>query len=315
MIDIPAEPPRLRHNRELLAAMKPMESRYPQAADQVERIPLDTSKLPPFAYNPSIARINGKTWMSFRYHFGADYRTRIAMSQIVDGIAQSPQDLPMTGYSLEDARLFTFHGETWISWVESNFEGQASPKSIVKYAQLEHGFKLGRIYQVKAGDNDFSGMQKNWCFFESDENLFCVYRSEPDYCVFQIQGDTVINEYKTLSRRWPYGPIRGGNIVGYGDKLLRFFHSRTEFGSTKRETRYYVGAALMERVPPFSVLKVSQRPIIYGSELPKYDCFHFKPGVVFPTGALNDARGWIVSVGINDAACHLIRAWENDLNL
>ena len=43
-------------------------SRYPRISEQVELIPLDTTLLPPRAYNPSLCRVNGKLLMSYRYH-------------------------------------------------------------------------------------------------------------------------------------------------------------------------------------------------------------------------------------------------------
>ena len=315
-------PPRMKHNRELCEkymADNGVTSRYPAVTEQVETLPLDTSSLPPFAYNPSICKVNGKLCLSYRYHFDGDARTRLGIATIVDGAATNPKDLefstPAKGNSMEDARLFRFHGETSVSWVESTLEAGKLPRCVVKYGHFESGHKVGRSFQVKGGSNDGTSMEKNWAFFESEENLFSIYASQPGQVVLQIQGETIINEYKTPEARWPYGVIRGGNIVPYDGKLLRFFHSRTDLGLGRLEPRYYVGACLMDAKPPFKVLAISKKPIIYGSELLRYPIHHFKENVVFPCGAMVDGDAFILSLGINDSACLLAKIKPVALNL
>lgn len=317
-----AEPPRLRHNRELASAYikaSGVVNRYPPVSEQVECLPLDASRLPLFSYNPSIAKVNGKVAMTYRYHHSGTRQTRLGIAAIANGAATNPKDLqcdsPAFGNSFEDARLFRFHGETSMSWCESIIVPGKRPRCVVRYGHMDEVGKLARAYQVKYNGNDGTMMEKNWCFFESDENLFAVYLGEPDHLVAQIQGETVINEYKTPMLRWPYGLIRGGSVVVYDEKLLRFFHSRTDFGPVGYEPRYYVGACLMEYRPPFKVLAVSKKPIIYGSESPRYDVFHFKPNVVFPGGVMADGDSFLLALGINDAACAIVRIKPEQLNL
>jgi predicted GH43/DUF377 family glycosyl hydrolase len=294
-----------------------MTSRYPKASEQLPTLPLNADVLPAFSYNPSIGKFNGRTVMTYRYHLGGK-NTRLGIATLKDGRLEDPKDIPLEGHSLEDARLFQFHGEPWVSWVESDIGKESEPHCIVKYGKVEHGPKISDIHQVKVGANDGRHMEKNWCFFESDENLFCVYRADKDYTVLQIQGDTIINEYKGPAALWPYGAIRGGCIVTSDDKLLRFFHSRTETGSSTFESRYFIGALLMERRPPFTVLGVSRKPILYGSEIDNLKVkdrpHHWKANVVFPGGAIEHNGGWLVAVGVNDSQFALSRVTQDDLN-
>jgi hypothetical protein len=316
------ESPSTAHNRALCAnflAKAKVYSRYPRVSERAECTLLDKAGLPPFAYNPSVFQSARGMWMAYRYHFSGDFRTRLGIITI--GQEPKAQDLPLSGHSQEDARLFSFHGETWMSWVESTFNGQSNPTSVVRYAQLEDGWKISRIYEPAKHVNDGKGMQKNWCFFESDENLFCIYDSWPQQIVFQIQGDTVVNEYKTDGVRWPYGLIRGGNIVPHDGKLLRFFHSKTLQGISGREERYFVGCCLLEPKPPFAMLAVSGKPIVYGSEIDdlkpseRKACHHWKRNVVFPCGAIADGENFILSVGVNDSAGLLVKIKPEQLNL
>lgn len=323
---MPDESPSLAHNRKLLTAYmatSKVYSRYPKVSEQLPCLPLDTAKLPPFSYNPSIIKTYDQTWLTYRYHFAGDARTKLSLSILCaeDGftgtVIGTPRDLPLTGNSLEDARLFSLHGENWMSWVESNFIGQANPKCVVKYAQLEPGLKINRIFQIKAGSNDGLAIEKNWVFFASDDNLFCLWKS--DQIIWHIHGDTVVGEESAPGPRWPYGEPRGDCIIPYDGKLIRFFHSslRNEIGPVPH--RYYVGACLMEARPPFKVLAVSKKPILYGSEVDNLKRserpFHWKANVIFPGGAVQDGDGWILAVGVNDAACALVKVKPENLNL
>jgi hypothetical protein len=172
------------------------------------------------------------------------------------------------------------------------------------------------VYQIDAGDNQGGGLQKNWCFFEQDENLMCVYRSRPEQTIFRVQGAKVTNEHRSPDPRWPYGELRGGVILPWGDKLLRFFHSSIDAGAQRR---YFIGACLMNATPPYEVSAIGSRPILYGSEIDdlrvKDRPFHWKANVVIPGGAIEDKDGWLLAVGVNDSACAVVRVTEKDLRL
>ena len=322
-----ADSPSLKYNaallRSFLAKCK-VYSRYPRVSEQAQCLPLDIAKLPAHAYNPSIIRHHDKLWMTYRYHSG-DRTTKIGIAEISPtGDVVSTQDLALGETSCEDARLFSLHGEPWMSWVEAKWdEGFVNPLCVVKYTRLDKGqdWKTTRIYQPKVDRNDWSWMHKNWCFFESDENLYCINRSWPQQTIFQIQGETVIQEHNPPGICWPYGEIRGDNIIPYEGKFLRVFHSATDKGIGRIEHRYYIGACLLESKPPFNVLAVSKKPILYGSEIDMFKsaerkaCFHWKANVVFSCGLMLDEDHFIISVGINDAACAMVRISKDKLNL
>jgi predicted GH43/DUF377 family glycosyl hydrolase len=130
----------------------------------------------------------------------------------------------------------------------------------------------------------------------------------------QVQGDTTITEFKTVGARYQYGEIRGGNIVPYEGKLLRIFHSslRNEL-DTSTPHRYYIGAQLLEPKPPFNSIRVSKRPVIFGSEIDSLKpaerkaCFHFKRNVAIGYGLIEHEGGLLASIGINDSSILLAK--------
>jgi len=146
-------------------------------------------------------------------------------------------------------------------------------------------------------------------------SLYFIYKSSPRHIVCELDGETgkVVKEHNTEGITWPYGPIKGGIVAGHHDgKLLRFFHSTLD-NEEGWKRRYYVGALLMEPEPPFNVVKISREPILIGSNEDDFSnderrsIPHFKGKVVFPGGAVPIDGGWILSIGINDCACGLVK--------
>lgn len=321
-------------NAEYISAGKVF-SRYPKVSQQAESLPLETAKLPAYSYNPSLYRANEKVLLTYRYHpKPGDFTTRLGIAELgANGVVEKSSTLPIDGFSIEDGRLFSLHGEPWLSWVESKWEGKfENAKSIVKYSRLEQvvnalpgepRWKVSRIYQVEGGGNDGASTQKNWCLFESNENLFCVFETVPEQIVFQIQGHKIVNEYRTPASRWPYGTIRGGNIVPWKDKLLRVFHSSIDYvwAGGRIEKRYFIGCLLMNPTTPFAVVAVASKPMIFGSEIDGLNsaqrkvCHHWKANVAFPCGAVADGENLVIAVGINDAACAVVRVKDSQLHL
>jgi predicted GH43/DUF377 family glycosyl hydrolase len=158
-------------------------------------------------------------------------------------------------------------------------------------------------------------MEKNWTFFQHGSELVYFYHS-----------DEVVGNFEAVAGsqplRWPWGLIRGGSTpLPYKDRLISFFHSRLDNEPVPNFWRYYVGARLISPEPPFSTLAVSKRPILKGSEaddlsdVERSSCAHSKRNVVFPAGAVEVEGGWLVSCGVNDSACALVKVREEDLNL
>jgi predicted GH43/DUF377 family glycosyl hydrolase len=314
------EPPRLKHNRHLCAVSMnyfKIHSRYPRVSEQVELMPLEIGKLKPFGYNPSIIEHNGKMLLVYRYHEGGK-DTKLAYAVIGDqGHVLSHTLLPSSGKSMEDPKLFLDNGVIHISWVESTFPNPPF-KSVVSYSEL--GEKLDPI-TLSLPRNDWSSMQKNWVFWTRGDEWLVLYQCQPKQIIFSatLEPNEIARTFEAPGPRWPWGQIKGGTPpVEYEGKLLRFFHSTldNELDPLARR-RYYVGAYLMDP-NTFVVLRVSKKPIIYGSEVsevrPKV-CAHFKKNVVFPGGVIARDGHWLLSIGINDSQCAIAKITEDMLNL
>ena len=172
---------------------------------------------------------------------------------------------------------------------------------------------LGHIHAMYPG-NDFTGTNKNWTPFVIGDTLFLIYGIKGEHqIVLQVQGDKVLAEYKSSAPKWSNGQIRGGCVIPNGDKLLRFFHSRTDYAD--KSFRYFVGASLLENKPPFATVKVSSGAILAGNEIYTPSCSHWKRNVIFPLGAEKDGDNFLLSVGINDCKSAIVELSEKQLKL
>lgn len=325
------EPPRLRHNRELAMAYireNKVYSRYPKVTEQIETVPFDVVGFPPFAYNPSIVSFGGINWMAYRYH-EQSLSTKIGLCSIdkapvVQNVTMDIPDAP----SAEDPKLFVWGNELFMSFVVSRWPDMA--KSVVRYGRVGQGsIDYGKVLDITQPQyanvlNDFSDMEKNWVFFENPGGydnhggqLHVIYRSGVTQKIYIPSLIETLN-----SPRWPYGLIKGGTVpLPYDGKWLRFFHSTLDNELNPQRRRYYIGALLMEPTPPFDCIRVSRKPILYGSEVDnltkeqRKSCQQWKPQVVFPGGVIRRDNSWWLSVGVNDSACVICNVKPENLNL
>lgn len=295
-------------------------SRYPKVSEQVETLPLKLDQLRPFGYNPTILDDNGWLTMAYRWHHETGRpATAIALSQVdIDGSVVSNLRLPIDAPSAEDPFLFKVGNETFVSYVVARWQEDAGvwikdPKCCVRYGRLAN-CNLLDIRQPEIGNNDWRHMEKNWVFFDCGGELAIIYECSPVHKVwFQNKW------HESEGVKWPYGDARGGAIVDMGTFFLRFFHSRLDNDWLSGPHRYFLGAYEMEKEPPFKVIEVSRRPILYGSEIdripPSKRPTHWKRNIVFCNGCVVRDNKFILSLGVNDSQCELAMIGENQLNL
>lgn len=323
---MPTETPaRIRHNADLCTqfiAAHNVSARYPRVIEQVDYLPIEKGKLVRFGYNPSIIADGDGLLMAYRYHDGDTLATRLALAELdLSGKVLSNRTLEVNGeaISVEDPKLFRFNGQVWIEWVQSTWPN-TPVAAAVKYGRLE-GNKVVNVHQPTV--NFPKPIEKNWVPMPAGEGLMrFIYESEPEQTILEVIDGNVCHALHSPGASWAYGPIRGGTVpLEYDGKLLRFFHSGldNEFGPQRR--RYFLGALLMEANPPFAVVAVGKKPIAYGSELDlltgdeRRKCIQHKRQVVFPGGAVAHEGEFLVSVGINDSGCAILRIKPDQLNL
>jgi len=317
--------PRNLHNADLCNAFiqtQKITCRYPKVTTQLPVLPLERQNLVAYGYNPSIVRKNEGLLMAYRFHPEDASVTRLALAEVTfGGRVQSDRSIDLSSssdsLSHEDPKLFNWQGQTWLVWVESTWP-DTPLRSVVKFGMLE-GNKVVKAFEIIPPNP--KPMEKNLVPIPYDSRLFFIYESEPEQTVLEIAAGAVVNKFCSPAPFWPYGSIRGGSSpIRYQGKLLRFFHSGVdkEWGANWPR-RYFIGACLMEPKPPFAVVAVSSKPVVYGSEIcdlkvserPK----HYKPNVVFPGGAVEYKSEFLLAAGLNDSQCAILRIKPAQLNL
>ncbi|MHB1099861.1 MAG: glycoside hydrolase family protein [Burkholderiales bacterium] len=177
-------------------------------------------------------------------------------------------------------------------------------------------------WQPNYGNNNGFSKEKNWVFFEHDKKLHCIYSTDPEHVILEMDGANVVREYRTKGPLWHWGHMRGGTPpVDMGDgTMMCIFHSSIPTEIPPHYVRYYAAAYTFESKPPFRIISISEQPILSGSEEdghrvdPRY-VEGWKPYVVFPCGLVPDNDGWLVSFGINDWQCAIGRIRRDQLSL
>lgn len=313
--------PRTKYNADLSAkwmAELKVTARYPKVSQQVELLPLQLNKLIRYGYNGSILEHEGCLLLAYRYHDGQTLSTKIALAQVSfagDVLSNRTLDIPCDGQSVEDPKLFLWNDNPMVCWVQSTWP-EAPPTAVVKYGVIE-GSRVVSVHQPAPPKP--KPIEKNWC--PMTKGTF-IYDSEPDQTILTFEGDKLHEEQHCPAPHWPYGAIRGGTPpVPYRGQLLRFFHSGLDNEYDGWRRRYFLGACLHDRTPPFAVSAVSARPIVYGSEIDdlpvsqRGDCPQYKGRVIFPGGAVEHDGHFLVAAGCNDSAVVILKIKPDQLNL
>lgn len=278
--------------------------------------------LPTNAYNASILRHKGSLLLTFREHSRGDWRTTLSIAELngdftPKSVSRIEMPASLADDSHEDARLFVHNQELWMSWTCSRNVGglfrcaMAFGNLIVEDGQ----WKVDRYCLPTYGKNDWTALEKNWVAFELDGALWSYYDTKDNVQTFiRLQGEVVAESVKSRSFPWAYGPIHGGAILrSKSGTLLHFFNSRLGHLANGSH-RYHIGVAELSANPPFDMLRISQRPVVYSEEGYNLDGYRWsKAHVVFACGAIYDAQGILLSIGWNDSKCRLIRLKEEEL--
>jgi len=317
--------PHVAHNAALLKTFldeRGIKSQWPPVTEQAESWVIQN--LPAGAYNPSLVRFRSRLVMAFRHHpVEGNARTIIGIAELGEDLkvisVETPDLNEEDHLSLEDPRLFVFKGELWMNYVVSTWPNFPSSQSKnIKLSKPDH-------WRVSDKDDywlpDRQTMEKNHLVFVHDEVLHLVWKSnlrDDDDTVNQIiYTPSDKREMKSVAPTWPYGEMHGGTSpLPYDGKLISFFHSKIMNDMPPTPWRYFVGCVLRRAIPPFDIQAVSKRPILIGSEVGGDETRkHYKRNVVFPAGCVEHEGSFILSVGVNDSQCALVKLGAKDLHL
>ena len=209
----------------------------------------------------------------------------------------------------EDPRVLIYNDNIYISC--ATFIHDAFHLYHQKILVFDKNFNHIDNIHLKYGFNGKSlkentGIEKNWTFFVYKEKLMCIYKLHPHTVLEFDWNGNLLNEYISHNKfEWKYGIPRGGTNPVYKDGYYHsFFHSHLYWGNGKR--RYFMGKYKFLPEPPFSIVEVSEKPILWGNEKDERLYPEENPLCVFPCGLIIENDKFVVSLGVNDEKTAII---------
>lgn len=310
-------------------ATLPREAVWPQPPAMVHSIKLDfppVEKSPHFlsrinpselveaarCYNPSICQHQGRFFMAYRAE-GYNAVSKVALAFLdkdlqVAGTGFVPlPDCPEQDAHWEDPHLASIGGRLYLMalFIRLVVPPVCRPKLfIIDPVTLEIE------EEVELTFGKLGGIEKNWSPFE-------LPNGKPGF-VYTQKPRLVVEVESRIGHESPGVPIAPPNCSLSGrsspirlndDFYLEFVGGWMRIPS--RHGRYWFGAQLFEAKPPYRVSRYTPEPLLWGSEAsptihsPRPNAGH--PCCIFPAGAVVDSSDVVVSVGVNDSYCCLMR--------
>lgn len=267
------------------------------------------------AFNPSILRWKDAFLLSFRIrdpmgltnNFGLiwlDKDFKLASAPYVVEVRGTTPEYPS---KQQDPRLIAVGNKIYMIFSNS-IEGINQDIRRMHIAELH--FEKGKFYLDKpecisryAGASN-QRWEKNWVPFDFDGKLYLAYSIFPHNIFSPILGtgacETIASTFGSI--KWEWGVLRGGTPALPLDEkeYLAFFHSSilmpTVHSGGKKIQHYFMGAYTFSRKHPFSITRISPKPIVGKNFYRGLAYKTWKPlCVVFPCGYVMDDRYvWVV---------------------
>ena len=264
-------------------------------------------------YNPSIVRHKGRVYMAYRAEkYSAVSQVAIAELDSEFTVARSvvvplPMDFKDTHW--EDPRLCEADGKLYL--MAAFIRLVIPPVCQQRLFELD-GDTFAVVRELPMTFGNRGGIEKNWTPFElSGGGIGFVYKQRGPRMVIEVESMKGHESEKCIAT--PQGSTLSGRSgpVRVGDSYLEFVGGWIRLQNNPRAGRYWFGCQMIRGQAPYDVLRYTPEPLCWGSEAsptihsPRPHAGH--PCCVFPGGAIIEKDDLIVSVGINDSYCGLMR--------
>ncbi len=195
-------------------------------------------------------------------------------------------------YFLSATNFIIYPNRTWTGAHQALIEIDHEWRTIKRYDPV-YGGNRGKNPKFQRGD------EKNWLWFSHDGALHMIYMTRPHVVLRWNEKFSEAEEWTTKIGHpaWKHGQPRGGSApIRIGDEYFSFFHSSIDWRGSLR--RYAMGAYAFEAKPPFTITRMTTKPLLVGSLNDPWALG--KPLVVFPCAAILNKEWWTVSLGVND---------------
>lgn len=254
-------------------------------------------------FNGSIIKYNGQLLLAYRQGWDAAQIKIVELGEDLRPSSPTRQielKHPKCAGGREDPRLFLFRENLHLSFHGVQYGGDRHLQTSVLVADLSDGLGVRRIWEPVYGKR--TRIEKNWQFFECDNDLFTIYQNHPHKVLaINSAAGIVTTTHETASpqalSKW--GVIRGGAPpVRVEDEYYHWYHS------WKKENNFYhytCGVYCFEAKPPFRITRYTTKPLWEPDYKKVHLNIHHDKSVIFPCGAILQGDSWLVSAGHQDS--------------
>ena len=209
-------------------------------------------------------------------------------------------------FSMEDARLFIYQGDLYVSYV--CYLG-AQYGSHMEFGKLDENLELSeKTKKLDIGDNLTAGkFEKNWCFFEDKEKLNLMYYPDP-MTIYRFEEGLdkkpiAINHEEKMVEYKKFGDIRNSTAPIWLEKEKKFLFA---FHGLQKglPSIYSLGFALMDQ--NYDTESFTHNPVFVGPNAPANDLYPLNK-CALPYGMiLKNSDTVVMSFGVSDRECHIV---------
>ncbi len=269
-----------------------------------------------FEFNSCIFLFKDKKYIMTRHSMFINKKTSINNLKLYeyDTLKPIPLDIKdeIEFEQYEDPRVLVYNNKIYVSCATYSHDkfNLIHQKMLVFDENFNHIDNIHFEYGFNGKNRDKNtGKEKNWTFFVQNDKLMCVYKMSPHTVVEFSWTGKVISEYIThndIQSKWNFGLCRGGtNPIFKSGYYHSFFHSSVYWKNGKN--KYVMGYYKFDSHPPYTIIGISESPILWGNSVDQFIYEEQNPPVIFPCGAILDDNNFLISFGINDEKTGIIK--------
>jgi predicted GH43/DUF377 family glycosyl hydrolase len=291
---------------------------FEEQTSRLKFLPLQTQDSHEDYFNPCLFELNKKQYLMVRHSYVSNENVYNSEINLFKYPSLEKIQLNIKTESLgeqhEDAKVFVYQDKLIVP-TSNYYEYKKNffhEKLLILNHNFEHLYSIHPIYG-KNGNNvrNNSGDEKNWTFFEHDGKMMFVYQMHPHTVVEMDLDGNIKTEYKThfdVKSKWKFGEPRLSTNPIYKDGHYHsFFHSHILIRDGYFITKvYFMGYYKFKAEPPFEIVEVKEKPILWGNDVRPRKKPLVVPYCVFPCGAILKDNTFHISVGINDEECAIL---------
>jgi predicted GH43/DUF377 family glycosyl hydrolase len=265
-------------------------------------------------FNPSIIEYNNKLFMTFRVDVTPLSRKTYLCEidnnfNIINSYDILHDDNNIKIY--EDSRLFIYKNKLYLNFIQYHSYHNFFRVNILN---IFPGNKIKNIYSPDIDNNNkVMSSQKNWLFFEKNNEIHVIYSLDPMMIVYNSESNDFIKWKKIIKKigiSWDYGEIRSSTtpiFIKKYNRYLSFFHSHLKTKDYYRE--YFIGVFLFD--DEYNITNYTKQPLIISTTDVKKSSYFSK--CVLPYGCIQLNDNLILTVGVNDYESAIIELQTDKL--